>query len=142
MHEPWRLSAYQVQSALLGAGEAARVSARLAAPEEITPDLADEIRDELREFTRLGGFAMRPGSTPWFGAAIGTRAQAHEAIELAVTLSSRTLPQVAARLAAAGGELGLPDAGAFSYLERTRLTLRPSIFSPPVAEDPPAASRR
>ena len=72
--------------------------------------------------TRLGGFAMRPGSTPWFGAAIGTRAQAHEAIELAVTLSSRTLPQVAARLAAAAGELGLPDAGAFSYPERTRLT--------------------
>ncbi len=106
VHEPWRLSAYQVQSALLGAGEAARVSARLAAPGEITPGLADEIRDELREFTRLGGFAMRPGSTPWFGAAIGTRAQAHEAIELAVTLSSRTLPQVAARLAVAGGEAG------------------------------------
>jgi very-short-patch-repair endonuclease len=122
VHEPWRLSAYQVQSALLGVPEAARVSARLAAPEEITPGLADEIRDELREFTRLGGFAMRPGSTPWFGSAIGTRAQAHEAIELAVTLSSRTLPQLAARLAVAGGELGLPDAAAFSYLERTRLT--------------------
>ena len=84
VHEPWRLSAYQVQSALLGVpAKRARVSARLTAPEEITPDLADEIRDELREFTRLGGFAMRPGSTPWFGAAIGTRAQAHEAIELA-----------------------------------------------------------
>ena len=93
VHEPWRLSAYQVQSALLGVPDAARVTARLAAPEAITPDLADGIRDELREFTRLGGFAMRPGSTPWFGAAIGARAQAHEAIELAVTLSSRTLPQ-------------------------------------------------
>ena len=106
----------------LGPRYPARVSARLSAPEEITPELADQIRDELREFTRPGGFAMRPGSTPWFGAAIGTRAQAHEAIELAVTLSSRTLPQVAARLAAAAGELGLPDAGAFSYPERTRLT--------------------
>jgi hypothetical protein len=39
-----------------------------------------------------------------------------------VTLSSRTLPQLAARLAVAGGELCLPDAAAFSYLERTRLT--------------------
>jgi very-short-patch-repair endonuclease len=122
VHEPWRLSAYQVQSALLGAGEAARVSARLAAPEEITPDLADEIRDALREFTRLGGFSLRAGSTPWFGAAIGTRAQAHEAIELAVTLSNRTLPRLAARLAAACSELGLPDAASLSYPERTRLT--------------------
>jgi len=122
VHEPWRLSAYQVQSALLGVPEAVRVTARLTAPEEIIPDLADQIRDELREFTRLGGFAMRPGSTAWFGAAIGTRAQAHEAIELAVTLSSRTLPQVAARLGVAAGELGLPDAAAFSYPERTRLT--------------------
>jgi very-short-patch-repair endonuclease len=122
MHEPWGLSAYQVQSALLGVPAAARVSARLAAPEEITPDLADEIRDGLREFTRLGGFALRPGSTPWFGAAIGTRAHAHAAIELAVALSSRTLPQAAARLAVAGSELGLPDAASLSYLERARLT--------------------
>ena len=77
VHEPWRLSAYQVQSALLGVPADAQVSARLAAPERITPDLADEIRDELREFTRLGGFALRPDSTPWFGAAIRSRAQAH-----------------------------------------------------------------
>jgi very-short-patch-repair endonuclease len=122
VHKPWRLSAYQVQSALPGVPDAARVSARLAAPEEITPDIADEIRDALREFTRLGGFSLRAGSTPWFGAAIGTRAQAHEAIELAVTLSSRTLPRLAARLAAACSELGLPAAASLSYIERTRLT--------------------
>jgi very-short-patch-repair endonuclease len=121
VHEPWRLSAYQVQSALLGVPADARVSARLAAPGEITPDLADEIRDELREFTRLGGFTLRPDSTPWFGAAIRSRAQAHEAVELAVTLSSRTLPQLAARLAVACSETGLPPAASLSYKERTRL---------------------
>ena len=55
MHEPWRLSAYQIQSALLGVPAAARVTATLAAPEEITPPLADEIRDGLSypERTRL-----------------------------------------------------------------------------------------
>jgi very-short-patch-repair endonuclease len=118
-HEPWGLSPYQVQSALLGVPTGARVTARLAAPERITPDLADEIRDDLREFTRLGGFAMRPGSTPWFGAALRTREQAREAVELAVTVSGRTLPQLDARLAAACGETGLRVP--FTYPERKRL---------------------
>jgi very-short-patch-repair endonuclease len=122
VHEPWLLTAYQVQSALLGVPPAARVSARLAAPEDITPALADDIRDELREFTRLGGFTLRLGSTPWFGAALRTRAQAHEAVELAAALSARTLPQAGAMLAAACRETGLPPASSFSYPERTRLT--------------------
>ena len=120
VHEPWGLSAYQVQSGLLGVPSAARVRARLAAPEEITPALADEIRDELREFTRLGGFTLRPGGTPWFGAALRTRAQAHDAVEMAETLATRTLPQAGAMLAAACRELALP-AASLSYAERTRL---------------------
>jgi very-short-patch-repair endonuclease len=119
VHEPWGLSPYQVQSALLGVPAGARVTARLAAPERVTPDLADQIRDELREFTRLGGFAMHPGSTPWFGAALRTREQAREAVELAVTVSGRTLPQLDARLAAACGETGLRVP--FTYPERSRV---------------------
>ena len=106
-HEPWRLSPYQVQSELLGVPAQARVQARLAAPEEITPELADQVRDELREFARLGGFALRPGASPWFGAALRTREQAREAVDLAVTLSTRVLPMVAARLAAACRSTGL-----------------------------------
>ena len=119
-HEPWRLSAYQVQEALLGVPARARVTARLAAPEEITPDLADDIRDDLREFTRLGGFAMRPDSTPWFGAALRSRDQAREAVELAVSVCGRTLPQLDARLAAACRETGLSVP--FTYPERMRVT--------------------
>src|SRR5215471_8387791 len=122
VHEPWRLSAYQVQSALLGVPPAARVSARLPAPEEITSEVVEAIRDELREFTRLGGFTLRPGSTPWLGAAIRTRAEAREAVELAETLSTRTLPRLAARLAAACQETGLPPAASLAYPERKRLT--------------------
>ncbi|HTU07586.1 MAG TPA: AAA domain-containing protein, partial [Trebonia sp.] len=119
-HEPWQLSAYQVQSALLGVPPGARVGAKLPDPEGITPELAEAIRDELREFTRLGGFTLSPATTPWFGAAIRTRAEAREAIELAGTLSTRTLPRLAARLAAACRETGLPDS--LTYPERTRLT--------------------
>ena len=77
VHEPWGLSAYDVQSALLGIPARARGSARLAAP-EITPELADRVRDDLREFAHLGGFTLRPGGSPWLGAALHDREQARE----------------------------------------------------------------
>jgi very-short-patch-repair endonuclease len=108
VHEPWRLSAYQVQSALLGIAADAQITARLASPEGITPEIADRLRDELREFAHLGGFTLRPESTPWFGAAIRGREQAREAIELAVQLSTRTLPLLRDRLAAACQEISVP----------------------------------
>ena len=108
-HDPWRLSAYQVQSALLGVPEQVRVATRLGAPERITAEVAEQVRDELREFTRLGGFGFIPGSTPWFGAPLRSREQARAAVDLAVTIGSRTLPAVTARLAAACRDLGLPS---------------------------------
>ncbi|HXT93133.1 MAG TPA: AAA domain-containing protein, partial [Trebonia sp.] len=109
-HDPWGLSAYQVQSALLGVPELAQVTTRLARPELITAELAERLRDELREFTRLGGFEFRPGATPWFGAPLRTREQARAAMDLAVQLSSRTLPETSARLSAAAKEVGLSAA--------------------------------
>jgi very-short-patch-repair endonuclease len=108
-HDPWRLSAYQVQSALLGVPEQARVTTRLSAPERITDEVAEQVRDELREFTRLGGFGFTPGSTPWFGAPLRTREQARTAVDLAVAIGSRMLPAATARLAAACRDLGLPS---------------------------------
>ena len=107
-HEPWGLSAYQVQSALLGMPEQARVATRLAAPERITGEVAEQIRDELREFAHLGGFGLTPGSTPWFGAPLRSREEARTAVDLAVAIGSRTLPAATARLATACRDLGLP----------------------------------
>ena len=121
-HEPWGVSAYQVQSALLGVPERARVATRLAAPQLITAELAEELRDELREFTRLDGFEFRPGATPWFGAPLRTREQARTAVDLAVTLGARTLPEAAARLAAACQDVGLPAELMSSHQRRVRLT--------------------
>ncbi len=122
-HEPWRLSAYQVQSALLGVPDRARVATRLAAPDRITAELAEQLRDELREFTRLGGFEAHPGATPWFGAPLRSREEARAAIDLAVTLNTRTLPEAITRLATACQELDLPARDLLSnHRERTRLT--------------------
>jgi len=103
-HQPWGLTPYQVQSGLLSVPAEARVAVRLASPELITQVIADQLRDELREFTRLGGLGLRPEATPWFGASLPDREAARDAIEVARALSARILPQVRARLAAACGE--------------------------------------
>src|SRR5215467_3839775 len=106
-HPPWGLTPFAVQSALLGVPEEARSLVRLPAPERITPAIADEISDELREFAHLGGFSMRPGSTPWFGAALRTAEDAREACNLAAQLSSYDLPRLMDRHAKTSASLGL-----------------------------------
>ncbi len=106
-HQPWGLTPYQVQSALLGVPAAARMQIRLDNPELIGREQADQIRDELREFAHLGGFTLRPGSTPWFGATLRTSEDARQASELASRLSSRGLPMLIQRVQRTCLEVGL-----------------------------------
>ncbi|HEY7143696.1 MAG TPA: AAA domain-containing protein [Streptosporangiaceae bacterium] len=106
-HEPWGVTPFEVQSALLGIPAAARTPVRVAAPDRIGRERADQIRDELREFGHLGGFSFRPGSTPWFGAALRTSEQARQACDLASRLSSRTVPMLVHRAGRAAAETGL-----------------------------------
>jgi AAA domain/Protein of unknown function (DUF4011) len=67
-HQPWGVTPFQIQSSLLGISRDARTPVRLSAPERISAERADRIRDELREFAHLGGFTLRPATTPWYGA--------------------------------------------------------------------------
>jgi very-short-patch-repair endonuclease len=134
-HQPWGLTPYQVQSALLGVPEAARLQIRLGSPENIGREQADRLRDELREFAYLGGFTLRPGSTPWFGASLRGPDEARRACELAVRLSSRSLPMLIERVRGACHEVGLrppanyPDAAAvLRLLAGVQATLR--MFGP------------
>ena len=107
VHEPWGMTPFAVQSALLGIPDGARTPVRLPAPERLGAEAAEDLRDELREFAHLGGFTLRPSSTPWYGALLRTAADAQLAIELAGTLDSQTLPMFAHRLDAAAAECGL-----------------------------------
>jgi very-short-patch-repair endonuclease len=107
VHQPWGVTPFQIQSALLGVADSARTSVRISAPERISGERADRIRDELREFAHLGGFTLRPASTPWFGAMLRTRDEAQQACELAVRLSTRALPKLAHRVEQACAETGL-----------------------------------
>ncbi len=106
-HQPWGLTPFEIQSALLGIPEQARTPVRLAAPELITSDRADRVRDELREFAHLGGFAIRPASTPWFGAKLPTAEAARHACDLAARLSSHSLPVFVHHCHRAAEETGL-----------------------------------
>jgi very-short-patch-repair endonuclease len=106
-HQPWGLTPFQVQSALLGVPKQARLGIRLDSPELISAEQADRIRDELREFAHLGGFALRPGSTPWFGAAVRSPEDARLAGELAQRLSGRGLPMLLDRSARTTADVGL-----------------------------------
>ena len=106
-HEPWDLSAYDVQSALLGIPDEARTSARLPGVERIGASTAELVRDDLRVFAHLGGFTLRPSNTPWFGAQIRDSSQARQACGLAATLASDTLPRLTHRMGKACAEAGL-----------------------------------
>jgi very-short-patch-repair endonuclease len=116
-HQPWGVTPFEVQSALLGIPEPARTPVRIPAPERINREGADQIRDELREFGHLGGFMLRPTSTPWFGAALQTTEQARQACDLASRLSSRAVPMLTHRIGRASAETGL--AAPASYPEGT-----------------------
>jgi hypothetical protein len=107
VHQPWGVTPFQVQSALLGIPKSARTQVRISAPERISRERADRIRDELREFAHLGGFTLRPASTPWFGAILRTRDEAQQACELAVRVGTRGLPMQAQRIEQACAETGL-----------------------------------
>ncbi len=144
VHEPWSLTPFAVQSALLGIPAAARTPFRLPAPERLDAEAAEILRDELREFAHLGGFTLRPSSTPWYGALLRTGADAQQAIELAGTLDSETLPMFAHRVAALAAGSGLrPRAGYAEQAALVRLyasigqTLR--TFDPAVYRSGPAA---
>jgi len=98
VHEPWGLTPFGVQAALLGIPAAARTKARLPAPERMNAGAAEVVRDEIREFAHLGGFTLRPYRTPWYGALIRSAADAQRACELASTLDAETLPAFARKV--------------------------------------------
>ncbi|MGI5291295.1 AAA domain-containing protein [Nonomuraea polychroma] len=137
-HAPWGLSAFQIQSALLGVPAEARTPVRLFPPEGIDREAADRIRDELRDFAHLGGFTLRPGSTPWYGASLRTTEQARQAADLASRLHSHLLPLLAYRVDQACAEVGLRAPQAyrervavlqlFAGVAQTMRRLSPRVF--------------
>ena len=120
VHQPWRLSAYQVQSALLGVPAEARVSVTARRPRADHP-ATSPTRSATSCASSPGSAAsrcartVRPGSARPSAAARRTRRRA----TLPAPCPAGPCRSSAARLAAACSETGLPPAGLSQLSERT-----------------------
>lgn len=96
VREPWGVSAYQSQSALVALSGAVRpmpaVRLRGQTLAALDAGTARRVREQLRDFAALGGFTLTGQESGWVGAAIGTPAAAEAAFDLVERLAERTLP--------------------------------------------------
>ena len=121
-HQPWGITPFAAQSALLGIPPQARTPVRLAEAGQLSAESAEQLRDELREYAHLGGFAFSPGGTPWYGAAITTAEQARQALAILGRLTTEAWPAAAGRIERANAQVGLrPVAGYPDWSERLEL---------------------
>jgi very-short-patch-repair endonuclease len=122
VHQPWGVSAYQVQSALLGVPEEAKTPVRLPSVAAIGSEEAQRLHDDLREYAHLGGFWLSREDTPWFGAAIGSADQAREALAALTRLTTVSFAAARERIERANAQVGLrPMAGHAEWGQRLAL---------------------
>jgi very-short-patch-repair endonuclease len=109
VREPWGVTAFKAQGALLGASRRARSNARF--PEGVLrglgEDAARSVRDDLRQYADLGGFTTRGEDSAWYGAVVTSLRKAEQAHETVDDLRTRVLPTAAAQFARLGREFGL-----------------------------------
>lgn len=106
--EPWNLSVFDIQAALLGFRDVAGPEIRFQRPvlEGLLPEVMSEARSVLSEYVQIGGLDLRPEVTPWADSAVTTLEQAGNAFELART-SRESMLQAAKPLRIALEETGL-----------------------------------
>jgi len=122
VHQPWGISPFTAQSALLGIPERARTPVRLPDLERVPGEIAEQLRDELREYAHLGGFSFSPGSTPWYGAAITTPSDARKTLATLASLTTGAYAAAEERIARANAAMGLrPMAGYPDWGKRLEL---------------------
>ena len=112
---PWNISAYAALQAL------ARLTAARPAPAttvrfdvktalHIASGLREEIGQDLFQLAELGGFTVRPASTPWFGANLESEQAANEALAQIEGLLSGPLTLLGSHIARVSEETGLVPA--------------------------------
>jgi len=114
VRDPWGVSAYDALQAL------ARLTAERPAPDtrvrlstEVVLGVGpqrERVAAELREAALLGAFTARAASTPWYGAALTTPQEAHDALVRVERLRAHTLPQLRAQVEQVAQRTGLTPA--------------------------------
>ncbi|MEV0570598.1 AAA domain-containing protein [Dactylosporangium sp. NPDC050588] len=96
VREPWGISAFQSQTAILALTAAGRpmtaVRLRGQTLAALDAGTARRVREQLRDFAALGGFTLTGQQSGWAGAAVRTPADAEAAFGLVERLAERTLP--------------------------------------------------
>lgn len=122
VHQPWGITPFAAQSALLGVPEEARTPVRLADPAAIDGATAEHLRDDLREYAHLGGFGFSRDATPWYGADITTAEAARDALAALAKLTTGSYPAARERVERANAQAGLrPMSGYPEWGERLAL---------------------
>ncbi|WP_433611085.1 AAA domain-containing protein [Dactylosporangium sp. CA-139114] len=138
MHQirgPWGISAFQAQNELirLNALVTPMTAVRLRGPVLAALDEAGarRIREQLRDYATVGGFALTEQQSGWVGAEVHTPQEAQAAFDLAERLSGRTLPEARPALEYVAAQTGLPRPvnvtgwrALFAFLEQIAATLR------------------
>ncbi|HLL68331.1 MAG TPA: AAA domain-containing protein [Micromonosporaceae bacterium] len=153
--EPWGMTAFEVQEALLQLGIAhpgLSTSIRLPADalEKLDAVTAQQVAEQLRDYVTLGGLTLTRADSAWIGADIHTPEQVRDAHRLATTLSTGTLPQTRPWLEGVLAQTGVPApprvqdwTAVFALLEGVAATLRtfqPGIFGASLPETVAAAA--
>ncbi|MBV1850268.1 AAA domain-containing protein [Catellatospora tritici] len=108
VHQPWGLSAYDLQTRLVGTDPAAVTRQRWKGEllTALDADAAPRLRATVVELAQLGAFDAEPGPGPWVRATFRDRAAAQEAFTLAGEVAP-ALERLRPQLATLAARLGL-----------------------------------
>lgn len=156
--QPWGISVYGAQAALLGlpVEAACRVRFSSDALAALHGDTLAEVREAIREWAQLGGTTLTGLDTPWYGARVGSAADAQRAQRLAAELADHTYPAARAALERTLADAGLAPAGSVAdwrgalallrSVAETERVLTAQVWLAPLADliaaTGPAGSRR
>jgi hypothetical protein len=156
LHEPrapWGVSVFEAQATLAGLDKAAasRVRVRGAALTALATAFPG-VREKLREYASLGGFALSPEQSAWAGAVLATPMEAQSAYEVAGRLASTDLASTRALVERITIQCGLskpdrirdwePMFVLLGEVEDTLAILQPSVFGAPLPELIAACEKR
>ncbi len=141
--DPWGISVYELQAAIIGVPDIERSTQRLGSQvlRTLTAEAFRQAEADLERFVGLGGLTIEASGSPWLPAlsqgTITTAERAAAVIDAMTTFTQHTLPQTTQRFEAALSSVGLmlPQtvanwARAFELLHRTAGLLE--VFEPRV----------
>ncbi|WP_159451078.1 AAA domain-containing protein [Micromonospora cremea] len=108
-HEPWGLSAYEIQDRVIGLGGGRRPAFRWRGPmlQRLNPATAEQLWRTIGELARLGAFDGSRPSSPWQASTIAAEAAVADVMAATGTAAYQILPEAQQLLRTLTSECGL-----------------------------------